>query len=85
MFFAVKHIYLTLYIVHICCVAPIYSVPACSRACSLRSLSLRPRAPGARCPCCSLRSLSLCPCVRARCAVHLLAYVLAVLACVCVC
>ena len=36
--FAVKHIYLTLYIVHICCVAPIYSVPACSRACSLRSL-----------------------------------------------
>ena len=30
MFFAVRHIYLTLYIVHICCVAPIYSVPACA-------------------------------------------------------
>ena len=47
MFFAVKHIYLTLYIVYMCRIAPIYSVPACSHACSLR---------------CSLRSLARCPC-----------------------
>lgn len=34
MFFTVKHIYLTLYVVYTCRTAPIYSVPAC--ACSLR-------------------------------------------------
>ena len=43
--FAVKHIYLTLYIVYVLRISPIYSVPACSRACSLRLLSVRP------CPC----------------------------------
>ena len=32
MFFAVKHIYLTLYIVYICRVTPIYSAPAGSNA-----------------------------------------------------
>lgn len=32
MFFTVKHIYLTLYVVYIHLIAPIYSVPACSRA-----------------------------------------------------
>ena len=41
--FAVKHIYLTLYIVYVLRISPIYSVPACSRACSLRLLSVRPR------------------------------------------
>ena len=43
MFFAVKHIYLTLYIVYALRISPIYSVPACSRACSLCLLSVRPR------------------------------------------
>ena len=43
MFFAVKHIYLTLYIVYVLRISPIYSVPACSRACSLCLLSVRPR------------------------------------------
>ena len=91
MFFAVKHIYLTLYIVHICRVAPIYSVPLyllallAVRACwrSLWPSYLRPDRfqPLAVCVAvwpCSLRcSLArLC----ARCAVHLLAYVLAALA-----
>ena len=89
MFFAVKHIYLTLYIVYIHRIAPTYSVPARSHACSLRSLSLCPcgrAARSARCgrrtsgPIASSRSLSVWPCGRARCAVHLLAYVLAALA-----
>lgn len=65
MFFTVKHIYLTLYIVYAYRIAPIYSAPLyllallavpCSLCCS------RPPArsvPAARCPCCSLRSLSV--------------------------
>ena len=50
MFFAVKHIYLTLYVVYTCRTAPIYSVPACFHA--------RARVCAAVCPC-SLRSLSV--------------------------
>ena len=51
--FTVKHIYLTLYIAHMCRIAPIYSTPLYLLAplavpCSLRSLC-RCRSP--RCPC----------------------------------
>lgn len=75
MFFAVKQIYLTLYIAYTYRAASTYSIP----------IYLAPRA--------RWRSLSVLfavlacprpcawPCGRARCAVHLLAYVLAALAC----
>ena len=68
MFFAVKHIYLTLYIVYMCRIAPIYSAPLYLLAalftaftCSL-SLLFAPLA----CPRACVRSCSLCSpaCVR---------------------
>lgn len=64
MFFAVKHIYLTLYIVYMCCNTPIYGVP-------LYLAPLRVRV---------CARVGVWPRGRARCAVHLLAYVLAALA-----
>ena len=69
MFFAVKHIYLTLYIAYVCRIAPIYSVPLYLLALlftssgpigSSRSLSVRPRG-RARCARARPRALP-CPC-----------------------
>ena len=55
MFFAVKHIYLTLYIVYTCRTAPIYGVPP--------ALAVR----AATWPCAPARArVCVCACVRAR-------------------
>lgn len=61
--FAVKHIYLTLYVVRICRVAPIYSVPVpCSLCCSRPPARSVPAARRARLP------APVRACARARCA-----------------